>query len=53
MVVRLSALRTGRFYPLGNTAGESTPGLQYDGKDYVYEKSQLRRLESNQRPFYL
>ena len=44
-VVRLSALRTGRFYPPGNIPGtqflseaESTPWPQCGRKDYVNEK---------------
>jgi hypothetical protein len=46
MVVRLSALRTGRLYPqemllvLFMLEAESTPGLKCDGKDYVNEKFQ-------------
>jgi len=54
-VVRLSALRTGRLYPrkyswyLFLLEAESTPGPLCGRKDYVIEKFQRRRRESNTR----
>jgi len=56
MVVRLSALRTGRIYPRKYSwysfllKAELTPGPSCDRKDYVNEKFQWHHLESNQPP---
>ena len=58
MVVRLSALHTGRFYPPSKCSwysflleAESTPGTQCDRMDFMsMKKFQWHQLGSNQRP---